>query len=205
MSSIWKLSWFLSLAVFALWCLTVADSKIEISNIEEECDLLIHLITFGGSHVPGIGIYAGRDFEQKSYYQKTAIIPALMNTVGGTILTHFIEGYNETHDGVTLGYSMIWNHVSANEDKMVEKLGMDEGFYDLDGEPADGITYSVARDVRKGEQVFSWYGDTWFNFRTIPEISTKSIGGDYLFLEDPHNAPSRVPGCPTMTTRVWMT
>ena len=121
----------------------------------------------------------------------------------GTIYDDFGEGYNDTHGSLTLGYALVFNHVGAKEDKMVEKFSTGwVSMYFSNGEESTDGHYEAARDVAKGEQIFSYYGDDWFDYRTFDEISPAAVGDYYLKMADPFHGPTRVPGCPTTTLKV---
>ena len=121
----------------------------------------------------------------------------------GTIYDDFGEGYNDTHGSLTLGYALVFNHVGAKEDKMVEKFSTGwVSMYFANGEESTDGHYEAARDVAKGEQIFSYYGDDWFDYRTFDEISPAAVGEYYLKMADPFHGPTRVPGCPTTTLKV---
>ena len=130
-------------------------------------------------------------------------IPGKFSHLEGTIYDDFGEGYNDTHGSLTLGYALVFNHVGANEDKMVEKFNTGwVSMYFANGEGSTDGHYEAARDVAKGEQVFSYYGDDWFDYRTFDEISPAAVGDYYLKMADPFHGPTRVPGCPTTTLQV---
>ena len=130
-------------------------------------------------------------------------IPGKFSHLEGTIYDDFGEGYNDTHGSLTLGYALVFNHVGANEDKMVEKFNTGwVSMYFANGEGSTDGHYEAARDVAKGEQIFSYYGDDWFDYRTFDEISPAAVGDYYLKMADPFHGPTRVPGCPTTTLQV---
>ena len=121
----------------------------------------------------------------------------------GTIYDDFGEGYNDTHGSFTLGYALVFNHVGSREDKMVEKFNTGwVSMYFANGEGSTDGHYEAARIVTKGEQIFSYYGDDWFDYRTFDEISPAEVGGYYLKMDDPFHGSTRVPGCPTTTLQV---
>ena len=191
--------------------LLVMDMISSIYNVvefeEEECDIVQHLIDYG-SQVAGVGVYAGKNFDFEEEYEYSNIIRTKRSVLENTALDDFIEGYNDTHCEIVLGYSMIYNHVSEKVDKMVRKRlfypgEVDSTLEDISDEQYTELICYAAREVKYGDQVLSDYGAEWFEFRTwVPEISPYEVGGDYVRLEDPIHAPSRVPGCPTRTTEV---
>ena len=167
---------------------------------DDNCDITQHLISFG-SQVPGIGVYAGKNFTFDERYEHSNFLLARGSGLRFTGLNDFLEGVNDTHSAVALGYSAMFNHISKQIDKMVHKYASGLPLYEQVGYAK--VTCSANRSVTIGEQIFADYGSEWFEYRDgIPEISPYEVGGDYVRLEDPIHAPSRVPVCPTMTTKV---
>jgi len=85
---------------------------------DEDCDLVVHYDSKYGA-----GVYAGRNFEPQEGFQTMVGVPVLNTHLEGTIFDDFGESLNETHGYLTLGYALVFNHVAAAEDKMVEKVG----------------------------------------------------------------------------------
>ncbi len=64
------------------------------------------------------------------------------------------------------------------------------------------VRYQAHRPIKAGEQIFSYYGDDWFQYRPFDEISPATVGKAYVKLSDPLGGATRVPGCPTTTLGV---
>lgn len=115
-----------------------------------------------------------------------------------------MEGHNETHALVSLGYCMIYNHAPLWEDNMIDKYvdSATSGFrFSHYEETSYDPIYRAARNIQPGEQIFSYYGDDWFTSRGAEEIFPRTqVGGDYCSLKDPLNHFTRVPGCVVGTT-----
>ena len=175
----------------------------ETSTQKNWCDLPLHLIRFGESAIPGVGVYSGRPFALDETIMSTPLIPVLYEKIAGTALEDFYEGYNDTFHGVSFGSSSVFNHNSEAEDHMAYKTGTDPIFKSIhDDSDIHGEKHVTYRNFEAGEQIFISYGDMWFDRRPYDPASPRAVGGDYLKLADPFNAASRVPGCPSLTTEV---
>ena len=163
------------------------------------CDLPLHLIRFGDSAIPGLGVYSGRPFEIDETIVSTPIVPIHAEKTAGTALNDFHEYFNDTFNCVSFGSCSMFNHISEDEDFMAHRFRTESIHDDSDIEGEKHITY---RNIEAGEQIFISYGDDWFDRRPYDPASPRAVGGDYLKLADPFNASSRVPGCPSLTTEV---
>ena len=170
----------------------------------------------------GVAIYAGRPYLAGEILERSVGIPLLKKYHTGISLDSYVEGLNETHSTVSLGYAMLYNHAPFHDvPRMMEKFNAPlPNLMDLpppvplpnsipvplpNSEFID-IHYVAARDIQEGEQIFQNYGDGWFESRQQKEILPKAdIGGEYCLLENPAEQAehrNRIPGCAISATVV---
>ena len=150
----------------------------------------------------GFAIHAGRDFELDDLIESSLGIPVYFphsrhTELGGfslrTILFFcewllritssqnadaYVQGHNDTHALVTLGYSLLYNHISENVDKNSKKLARRERFYEFISHPglmSFDINYHASRRIQAGEEIFNFYGDGWFESRNQVEVSFEVV------------------------------
>jgi len=176
------------------------DESLE--EIGDDCPLLM-LFT----KETGVGVFAGSDLQPEVEFELAIGIPVLSDSTETTELAHYVEGLNSTHNLVTLGFSMLYNHASHDDagGYMINKYTSDTKlmtFNEPYGTSWD-ISFFSAREIKKGEQLFSHYGEQWFPARNLTEIAPYAeIGGEYCLAEEPHKHFTRIPGCPHGWTSV---
>ena len=100
-----------------LSCLTFIYAANRFSGDSDECDLIMTYDTN-----VGVGIYAGRDFKQDELLEKVIGFAIAEDYHIYKLLDDYVEGFNDTHGLITLGYAMIYNHMSTKHGpKMIMK------------------------------------------------------------------------------------
>lgn len=164
------------------------------------CRLIMHY-----SEELGSSVYAGQ-FIAKDALIESNIGVLTFQTAARTALDGYHDNHNGTHYLAFIGgYAMNYNHSpSIKEGRMIkkyykatQKTALGGGHTTLDTD------VKAARDIFPGEQIFHDYGEDWFKNRGWQEISPRNdIGGDYVFMKDVYNSPSRIPGCPTSMAEI---
>eukprot|EP01038_Epipyxis_sp_PR26KG_P012650 gene12650-16959_t len=166
-----------------------------------ECELVLR-------YLPdmGIGIYAGVLFTPESDLEYGMISIPLSNEIKEeSVADLYIEGLNDTHNSLTLGYALVYNHAPLADGHMLSKYNdPDEALHEFKYHPDKtfNIHYKTLWTLFPGDQIFSWYGDQWFVGR-LEELSTrKTSNRDVLHIDDVQQSPGRIPGCAHKYTKI---
>eukprot|EP01032_Pedospumella_encystans_P017304 gene17304-19725_t len=170
------------------------------------CDLILR-------NVPGkgIGVFAGRDWFPQELVEVSVGIPISYESVYWNQLINYCEGYNETHTLLTLGYSMLYNHISGAEQSMVQKhMSYEPGVarFAHTSEHSIDLFFEPNSVIFASEEIFSHYGDDYFTDRGIEELAgevplnsialDRETTAEDIFLAQNH--PHNLPGCPLQLT-----
>ena len=144
----------------------------------------------------GIGIFAYRELEPTQIVETAIGIPIPMNTVFWTQLVNYIEGYNDTHALLSLGNSMLYNHVINPDHSMLRKhMTYSDGILQF-REPFQSsidILFEVHYEISRNEQIYSHYGEDWFFNRGREQLNVVDEMG--LPVPQLPNEAITLPGC----------
>eukprot|EP01038_Epipyxis_sp_PR26KG_P013403 gene13403-17971_t len=203
-----------------------------------DCDLVLRILPN-----IGIGVYTGKLLTANQVIQNGIGIPVPIEVLYHSILINYAEGYNDTHCLLVLGHSMLYNHLSSNDHNsmaMIRKFPVDYGldqndhtsdmiygkykfYYDYDGFSHD-ISFEMNGFIEPGYQLFSFYGEGWFQDRNLHEYSVNELlnyDNQYIRISDNLKEPNHsnnnnnnrnnnnnldnssiLPGCGTLLTYI---
>lgn len=172
-----------------------------ISSEIDDCNLIMHNINGFG-----VGIYAGKTFKPTDVVEEAIAISVPKYVIDYNILEQYVEGFNETHDLVCLGYGMLYNHAPAVDGRMLVKNitnYMDESLLNGDIGQRRSIKYVSNWAIFPGDQIWSYYGEEWFTQRNIHEVSSRQqINRNVIHIDNIYNSSTRIPGCATELTYI---
>jgi hypothetical protein len=152
----------------------------------------------------GIGIYSGKTFKPTDLIEEVIGIIVPKYTTSNNILEQYVEGMNETHDVVSLGYGMLYNHAPTADGKMLVKdmfNNIDKSLLNYDIKQRRCVKYVSNWAIFPGDQIWSFYGDEWFEQRELHEVSSRQqINRNVIHIDNIHNSSTRIPGCPSLLT-----
>lgn len=169
-----------------------------VSVVSLDCDIVLKR----HKTIPGIGVFANRDFEKSEVVERVISFMLHFNVVAGTILDKYVFG--SPYQGVStmmLGYAQMYNHLP-------EEMATVKFFPPRKEVPrsmrANNVTDDVAvvarYDIIKGQEIFDTYGnEKWFSDRNITLIPPST---DLLSNKLDNSSYFTLPGCPTMLTEV---
>lgn len=145
----------------------------------------------GESEAFGVGVFAGKEWEGGDVLEVGIGVPVHLSAVYWSELMNYSEGYNGTHALLTLGNSMLYNHIPDPDQELVRKyMSRGNGFLEFRqpfGRSID-IDFVARRPTEIGEELLSHYGYDWFEDRGIGEVRKTS---DEVISHD----NTRLPGC----------
>eukprot|EP01038_Epipyxis_sp_PR26KG_P010946 gene10946-14698_t len=164
------------------------------------CDLILSYVEGFG-----VGLYAGKDFEEKSIVEEYIAIPFPHTSLHLNPLDLYADYHNETHSILTLGLGSLVNHAPRIDNITITYIDDSKnlGKYDFvfhNGRSEDIVLITPKR-ICNGDQIFTNYGREWFSERNIEEKSVINLANnhpDILHIDDIQNGIGRIPGCPTM-------
>lgn len=153
----------------------------------------------------GIGVYAGRLFERNRPIENAIGIPVLLKDAVNTEFVNYMEGLNETHGVLLLGYSSMFNHVPQQDSLVRKHVSFDDSrmqFRPPHGESYDIVTEPMHK-IFPGNQIFSFYGRTWFADRGLDEVTANELANrnQIVHIDDRGAVSGLLPGCPSRMTR----
>eukprot|EP01038_Epipyxis_sp_PR26KG_P005181 gene5181-7209_t len=180
--------------------INTTDTDHAFENIIEndQCDLMLRYVSDWG-----VGIYAGQLFKPSSVLETNIAIPIADSIRLESVLDLYVESYNESHASLTLGYSLVYNHAPIKDGRMVSKKKDYDKYYHFKymNESSNYCDYFTHWTIFPGDQIFSYYGEGWFEQRGYEEASTRhTLNTDVLRVENAHTKFGRIPGCTTKYT-----
>jgi hypothetical protein len=176
------------LLCFSLFSLFVLGHKVH--NPSVQCSLVLKYDT-----KKGVGVFAGKDWAPDELMDIAIGIPIRYKHVYWTQLINYIEGYNGTHGLLTLGNTMLFNHVDDETQSSVRKhMKHTTGMYHFVKSNTNSFDIWLEPNsiVFSGEEFSTHYGNEWFDDRGFSPLLTAS----------PSNKPAGfiLPGCSTLLT-----
>lgn len=159
----------------------------------------------------GLGVFAGKDWLPDQRMELAIGIPVPYEGIYWTKLIDYCEGYNDTHALLTLGYSMLYNHIPHSEQTMIQKhMSNNDGvvrFFSSQERSTD-VYFEPNSVIFAGDQIYSHYGEDWFADRGMEELEgdapANSITLDRETSEEDvvaaQNHPFNLPGCAQQMT-----
>ena len=105
---------------------------------------------------------------------------------------------------------MIYNHAPESDGIMIRKatetqhpkLSFGQS-NNVQKQPSFDMLYVSNWAIFPGDQLFNFYGNLWFRSRGLAEISTRRHSNrEVIHHTDVQSAHGRIPGCPTLLTRI---
>ena len=196
--------------VLFFWWFQLLLANVLSGNDDRTCNLIVKI-----SPRFGAGVYAGTHIPSGKVIQHVIGIPIPISTVFHTELINYVEGHNETHASVTLGYSMMFNSSPMTVKSMVRKemlyfYSSEDGVYSFSNNRgvSEDMVLSVNHEIFPGEQLFLYYGSSWFEDRNMRDMfslqqdnvllkDSMKISMDNAFVDDQLVS---IPGCATLFT-----
>lgn len=159
----------------------------------------------------GLGVFAGKDWLPEQRMELAIGIPVPYEGIYWTKLIDYCEGYNDTHALLTLGYSMLYNHIPHSEQTMIQKhMSNNDGVVKFSNshERSTDVFFEPNSVIFAGDQIYSHYGEDWFVDRGIDELegdpAANSVTLDRETSEQDvaaaQNHPFNLPGCAQQMT-----
>jgi hypothetical protein len=123
-------------------------------------------------------------------------IPILKELRIGNELENYVEKLNNTHDRLALGYALMLNYASYDDNTSRFTKKTNSSTYSLPGqykfifnnESSNDVNYITNWTIFKGDQLFIDYGDNWFSSRDMEAISVRTLlDRDVLHVDDVHS------------------
>ena len=132
----------------------------------EPCPLILAPSDVAGG---GLGVYSGRDAPKgKEAYEICPSIAVPNAGVHGTLLQHYIFGFNDTHSTLSFGLAMMYNHSPEPHLQNQWTTPAEKKNAPLAGGPLDVAFRPIHRPISKYEEVFDSYGtEQWFEEKGI--------------------------------------
>jgi hypothetical protein len=170
------------------YAIEVLNQEIEVNEageaetrlLQSSCLLQQSIIDIYGRN--SIGIFAGGDFKIGDTIEHCPFATLPIDNIKSNVLDEYAMGHNESHISLIFGYSMIYN---TNPIRTV-------GTYSDDDNDTRSILMIVEQNIKKGDEIFFYYGADWFPSRGLEP-----------YIPDPSKAPVArydVPGCPQQLT-----
>lgn len=175
-SSSYKSAW---LAVLLLVTTTTAQLLVTTTTAQEEADPVYSALRDGHSNcnvylapspsIGGWGVYAARDFEEDEVVDLAPrYIPLKTDSMKKNVLDDFFYGFSfnldpsdTTFGAVVFGMTMFYNHGSGEKQNVIYTNVGREPDKDMPW-GSDVIAFVANRDIVRGEELLSSYGDDHF-------------------------------------------
>lgn len=152
--------------------------------------------------LPGVGVFAGRNFIKGEVIERCITIELPAEIIIGTILDHYAFAAGDDNTGaLVLGYAMMYNHISKGKSQVGVNRERDGGnavrSYRTNGNFLETRDYTLVatRAIKKGDEIYSTYGsEAWFESRGLPYIDAESISNNIT-----HSVPVSVTGDEVIT------
>jgi hypothetical protein len=127
-----------------------------IDDTSFDCALINHF-----SPIHGLSIYAGRTWKAGEVVERCQCIPIPIERCKDE-LDDYVEGFNSTHQCVTLGNAFIYNHIPSSDGKYLHKYGP-QGVKSLIPNIVNNegkgfvIDYVASENIELGNKMFYYY------------------------------------------------
>ena len=189
-----------------LLCIFLCTMQVGYTHLHQ-CDLVVREIPHAG-----LGVFAGKMWTPGEVIELAIGILVPLRVVYWTELINYMEGYNSSHGLLTMGNAMLFNHVSPATQSMIRKhMSNQDGSYVFRrGERSHDILLEPNSVIFPGDQIFSHYGDDWFDDRGMVEATVftdikESRSFDETFSQNGYMDNSTggiVPGCASLHTKM---
>ena len=164
-----------------------------------KCDIVMRY-----SEGYGIGLYAGKTFRKGVHLEYSIGMYVPHYITFWNEMDQYVEGYNETHHHLMLGYAIIYNHAPKEKQMAAKSRSYDGWVYGDKSHSVDTIGVAM-QTIQKGSQIFSFYDTEWFTLRNLQAIDPFSLQETYpdvIRVADIHNDRGRIPGCGSKFTEI---
>ena len=149
-----------------------------------------NLVQKSHDRIDGVGVFAGRNFAEGEVIERSVTVVIPTSQVRSSILQNYVFYHLEDFSDIVFGYAMVYNH---NENANV-LITTGNSSHRSTARSLDFVI-RAKRDIYYGEELYSYYGENWFDNRDIPFVEEAPRQ-----LADVHIGASH--GCPSMYTEI---
>jgi hypothetical protein len=120
-------------------------------------------LTVKKSTVHGLCVFAETDFSEGEILEEFYSLRGDVYSVHVPMLKDYIFGLEDEIKLLPLGFGSIYNHSDKPNARYI--IHTDEPI----------VTFKALKPIKKGEELFVYYGQDWFSSRGIKEISYKAL------------------------------
>ena len=135
-------------------------------DVQRECDIRLVLGHNYGSNQ--LKVIAGRDFTVGEYIEAVPGYVVSNEATRNSIIDDYVMGWNETHSEVIFGTAALYNHAKVRT--IGDYADTTEEIDKTSGHIPRALVM-VEKEIKKGDEMYFYYGETWFTSRGITELT----------------------------------
>ena len=112
-------------------------------------------VVISASTVSGRGAFAAQNIKAEAIIERCPAIEVTDRDIGGELVNYVFYGNVETDRLVVMGYGMLFNHSSTPN----------VAYYREESSLGPEMILYALRNIRKGVELFYYYGDDWWKTR----------------------------------------